>query len=306
MLKTKQEKLLAAVLVGTLVVAASRGLVNRFVLSPLAAKRTSVKQAEETLRQAQLELEQVQVARRVLDTVTSQCLQVGDSRATVVYQERLMALCELAGLQESLVTPLQSVPLEPIGRRLVFTVQAAAGSIEVARLVGLLERDAIANNVTLLSIDRIDEASQRLTLNVEVLAVEGRAAAEPIEQPSASAVPTLLQQALAENDPFVRGYNGASRPETTMQVVREEPPKPKPDPRTFLRLVGLVEYRGQTLAWMVDSRSGEASQYRPNDTIRVEDWAARVIDVQGDALTVEVDGEHRTWKLGTTLLQNDS
>lgn len=310
MLNSNRERLLAVLLLGVLAIGAGKGIVSRSLIAPIVAKQNEISERKESIEQTEFDIRRLEVVRRDLENLRSGCLPVEAAKANVVYQDRLIQLCELAGLKNAVVSPLQGIDIPNVGRKVSFSVQAECASATVARMVDLLENDSIANRISVISIDRLDQDRTRTTLNVEVLAIADESSSKTVVAPTKPPATSPLQMTFSKNDPFYRGYDGGKktiqRPE---QFVKKQPalaptqrPKPPPiDARQFVRLIALVEYDGETLAWLYDSRSGKESQYKTNDTIQLDDWSARIVSAKDDTLVIEVDGVQRTLRLGSTL-----
>ena len=311
MLRNQSERTLAFALFGILAFGAGKHIIKRNIIEPINAKKNRIGEAVKKVETTELDIRRLEVVKHELASMQSVCLPIDPDRAAVFYQERLVQLCRSAGISQAVVSPMQRVESQ-VGQRVAFSVQAECGTSALANLVGLLETDPIANRITLISLDRIDQKFNRTLLNVEVLAVRSD---ESFAAPTLPAAPkSSLQSLVLKNDPFFRAYNGPPTPKPLKkQLVSKQPsakksvkPPPKIDPRKFIRLIALVEYRGETLAWLVDSRTGTESEYKTNDRIDLDGWSARVVGSEGERLMLEVEGRTQTLNLGAALIDADN
>ena len=313
MLRNRTERTLAFVLAIVLMVGACKGVVYRNVIQPLANKHQQIEETKASIEKAELDVRRLEAVRSELEELKLLCLPVDPSRASVVYQDRLVALSELAGLKDAIVSPLQSIDVPNVGQRAVFSVQAECSCEKIASFIDTLESDSIPNRIALISMDRMNQNLNRLTLNVEVLAISGGDGQRKMRAPTSPTHPSPLKALVARNNPFLRAYSGPKPPEKPKpEVLVKKQPEPakqpdprKEDPRKFVRLVGLVEYRGETLAWLVDSRNGQESEYKTSDTIELEDWSALVLGSEGESLRLSVDGKTQRVRLGSLLSEMD-
>lgn len=307
MLQSKKEQTLAAVLGIVLVVAVGKGFVYRSVVEPLSQKRLQISAAQRSLRQMQLEVRRLEAAQTEIRDFRPACLPSDASSATVSFQERMVEMGRLAGFADYIVTPMRSTELEPLGHRVMASIQGTADTRSVARLLDLLESDQIATRVSSLSIDRVDARENRISLNVEALSIEDFDDRQNLPRIKHPEKPSPLVTKVAKSDPFDRGYPPRRAPKRSVAATKpkkvQPPPKPKIDRRKHIRLIALVEVNGETLAWLYNSLDGREEAYRMDDKISVDDWSALVVSTQDDSLTLDVDGRTKTLRLGGLLSQ---
>lgn len=323
MFKSKTERLLASLLVGVLAVGLLKGLIQKKILQPLEEKRSQLANIAGELDQAEMDLRRLNAVRGELAGLKGLCLPTSVSHAKVMYQQRLVRICELAGIDDAVVSPLQNTDIGSVGQSIGFSVRSECGSEKLAQVLTLLDGDSIANRVTQVSVDRMNETRNRTAFVVEVLALN------EAENPNGvAALPSLpdggstlrggstlgggskLRDSIVRNNPFSRGYRG---PQMSARKVKQLTSSKKPalkkkkpvtvDPRKYIRLVGLVEYDGETLAWFVNSKTGKQSEYRTNDTIQVDAWSASITGFSNESLTLEFEGRMQTLQLGATVDQ---
>lgn len=303
MLKTKSERALLIVFVGVLVVAVGKSTLYERIAAPIAEKKSELSRLQDQIDQGELDLRRAAVAAHELDELKNDGSLLNATGANVLFQERLVSLAQQAGLKDAVITPLETIALDSVGERLAFSVQAQGDSQSLAHLLAMLEGDSIATRVPLVALERIEQGRIYLTVNTEVLAVETQDEDWEIKTINPLSQESTLQLALKTNDPFVRGYDGPKRPTQPLASTPTPAPAPTPkvDPLASIRLVGLVNFGGETRAWLFDSRSKDEYVYGSDETIEIEDWSGRILQAEGDTLTLEVNGREHQLRLGASL-----
>lgn len=317
MLNTRRERFLAISL-GTAVVAfALWETAGRMLLQPLTDAQSAVAAAES--QQAAMDQQSVEIEKAVqnLTAASRQSLPADPGKAAVHYQDWLIRTLAKHSIHSSIVTPAPAIEERNVGHRIPVSIQCTCSTNQIALFLDAFTAEPLLHRITHLNIANTGEgeAHQRVTMNIEALALSCAGEPQPLPEPRAISKESSLVMTLSENDIFCHKKS----PQKHSAVSETERPKPAPrktrpaetvpvrfDARKSIRFVASVWNGQQREAWFVDQRSQDEQSLTASTSLDFPDVQGRIVSIDSDALQLEVAGKRCRLRLGETLFEAES
>jgi hypothetical protein len=308
----KREKMLAAGLVGILVLWQGSVMLNKFIFAPVAEREEDIAAREKRVSGKKRELRLSDDAADKLRNWKKRSLPPDPVVATSLYQNWLIDQTAKAKLTNPTVTPNKFMQPKGDTYSIVSATIKAQGTLERLcdflyefRRSGLLHR---VSRMTLATDDHKGDPKLDIELTVEGLSLKDAPARSTLfSDDNLADLPTdkplrdrkTYSQLLSKNL-FVRGYNGPPR---TRPIGPTTPAAPKDDPREFVFLVGSVSTGGGFDAMLYDRLSNETRHVVAGSDFSLAGVDGRVVSVGVDHITFKMKGEEWRLDLGENLAQ---
>jgi len=311
----KREKMLAAGLVGILVLWQGSVMLNKFVFAPVSERQEDIAARDKRVFNKKRELNISDDAARKLKDWKKRSLPPDPVVATSLYQNWLIEQTAKASLTNPTVTPNKFMQPKGDTYSVISATIKAQGTLERLcdflyefRRSGLLHRVA---RMTLATDDHKGDPKLEIELTVEGLSLKDAPARStlfsddkladlPIEKPLRDR--KTYSQLLAKNL-FVRGYNGPPAPVRPVRPVGPTNPFGPEDPREFVFLVGSVSTGGGFDAMLYDRLTNETRHVAAGSDFNLAGVEGQVVSVGVDHITFKMKGEEWRLDLGENLAQ---
>ena len=266
-----------------------------------------------------LELEYA-VAQREADSVASQVersLPNNLESASVVYQEYLFRCFETSGLSSTIVTGSSPIPMDDIGSKIQFTVQAEATSTQIGTFLDQFFGTDLLHQINFLSLQKqggADSEVNSFSAGIEVLVLNDSSNSVPNLEPSSSNQTAL---AIEQNDLFRRKSSKsetslppASLPPASLveesREVEETTEMLKIDPKETTRLVGIIQTNGKKRAILYDSESGKHIALETDGDMSELGINAKVMSVSKDNVQILINQSLCRLELGNRIAEAEA
>ena len=266
-----------------------------------------------------LELEYA-VAQREADSVASQVersLPNNLESASVVYQEYLFRCFETSGLSSTIVTGSSPIPMDDIGSKIQFTVQAEATSTQIGTFLDQFFGTDLLHQINFLSLQKqggADSEVNSFSAGIEVLVLNDSSNSVPNLEPSSSNQTAL---AIEQNDLFRRKSSKsetslppASLPPASLveesSEVEETTEMLKIDPKETTRLVGIIQTNGKKRAILYDSESGKHIALETDGDMSELGINAKVLSVSKDNVQILINQSLCRLELGNRIAEAEA
>ena len=305
---TKREKILAAAVLGLLILFGAKSLLGRY--SGLVDRRQSqLYNAKRDLADAEMALARGRLAVRKMEAWQEQSLPADRDVAVSLYRSWLLERCKAAGLTVDDVNPdarsARTTAFSSIG----YVVEARGSLKSVVSLLYEFYRSAQLQQITRLRLRPSTDPSQlAVSLRVEALILPGATNTDKLSDGTtdrlALASVDEYQKQLVDRNLFV-AYT-PPQPERQNNVVREQPPAPpKFDAAKHAYVTGIVQTGGKLQAWITVRTTGEVLRLFEGDELKVGLLEGRIVSIAPRMVVLEAGDEQLNVELGHSLREED-
>jgi len=304
----KRQKVLAGILVGTLLLMWGVPTIWDAVFSPYNAKYAEIAALDERLEQKETAKEKLEVAEWRLKDSKRRSLPSDPS--SLAYQVWLTDLAKKHEFTALSVAPKPATRNgnEPFSRTR-FSITAQCQMAELCRFLFDFYRTDLLHKVTAMSIKSLDAKTDpqlEVTVDIEGLSMQGTTKREILfEEKQEQAVAKAMAkkefsdyETLYAKNRFSRGYNGPPKP-----IIPPPPPTPPFDSSPYVKYVGHVEVDGIGEGWLLDMTANKSTILKPGVEFEVAGVKATVVEVTPDYFTMTV--KEKIWRVdhGESLKQ---
>jgi len=299
---TQREKLLAAAVLGLLLLFGGRSLWTNYQDS-LTAKRSQRAAAQARLGEAKLARARGRQAYTNLQDWQQRSLPADRQVAQSLYRTWLQDRFTAAGLAIEDIQPNVRTAPNDAYQVVGYTITARGTLKAVTNLLYDYYRSTLLQQITELRLQPGTGASQLLvTFQTEALLVVGT---------TRDTLPEGEADRLAKSsaEEYVTSIDGRNlftayrppRPDPPPRVVRDAPPSPEFDHAKFAFFTGTVGNGNGFQAWINVRTTNESLRLSAGDPIKVGLFEGRVVSVEPRALVVETGDKKLRVELGTSL-----
>lgn len=279
-----------------------------------------------------LENENLIVQREMnsLEAMRSRSLPNDPAMACVKYQEYLIRCLETSGLKSPIVTGASPIPMDGVGVKVHFTVQASATSAQIGSFLDHFFATDTLHQINFLTVYQSggpDAVEHAMSVGIEVLVLEGNRDAMPNLTPHRKT--NGAAKALAANDIFRRpskptepiaeasmltsilqSFSSEVKQPTEMVVTTtvEVPAMPEPvaqlqaEPKETVRLIGVIERGKSRVALFYDSQTGKQAMVEVNGSLQELGIDANVQQIDKDSVQLDIGDSKQQLKLGKRIV----
>lgn len=305
---TQRQKILAGILVGTVVLMLGLPALWDVVFGPFNRRYTDLAALNERL-------DQKQRAKDKLDTADMR-LKISDRRSlpsdpsSLAYQVWLTDLTKKHEFKSVGVSPKPATRNgnEPFSR-IRFAITAQCQMKDLCRFLYDFYRTDLLHkviNISLKSLDHKTDPEFDVSIDIEGLSMRTTKKRDTLfedKQEQAvnkawSKIEFSEYESLYAKNRFARGYNGPPKPATP-----PPPPTPPFDSSPYVKYVGFVEVDGIPEGWLYDQTANKQTILKSGVDFEVAGTKATVVEVNPDFLTFKV--RDKTWRIeqGESLKQ---
>ena len=276
----------------------------------------------------------VQREMHSLEEMRSRSLPSDPAMACVKYQEYLIQCLEKSGLTSPVVTGASPIPIDDVGVKIHFTVQASATSAQIGKFLDHFFATETLHQINFLTVYQSggpDSVEHAMSVGIEVLVLEGYRETMPNLTPRREK--NGAAKALAMNDIFRRpskstepladssmltsilqSFTAEVKQPTEMVVTTtvEMPTMPEPvtqqlaEPKETVRLIGVIERGKSRLALFYDSQTGRQVMLEVNGNLHELGIEAIVKKIEKDSVLLVLGDTTQQMKLGMRLFETET
>lgn len=265
-----------------------------------------------------------------LEEMRSKSLPSDPAMACVKYQEYLIRCLEKSGLKSPIVSSASRIPMDGVGVKVHFTVQASATSAQIGSFLDHFFATETLHQINYLTVYQSggpDSVEHAMSVGIEVLVLEGNretmpnliprrekngaanalAANDIFRRPSKPIVPIAEASMLTS---ILQSLTSEVKQPTAMVVTTtvEVPSIPEPvaqlpaDPKETVRLIGVIERGKSRVALFYDSQTGKQAMVELNGNLQELGIDANIRQIGKDSVLLSLGDSTQELKLGKRIV----
>lgn len=317
-LKTPRERGMAILLGSAVGLTATVSLAERFVLEPLARKRTEIASLKTKAADLDFEAALVRRGQARLAEESAQGLPADPITATLAYQHWLLEATRRCGFQEVHISPGRAIPEEHVGHRLPFTISCRGRFVALVNFLELVRTTPALHRLSQVSVtpdgsavlaahdDKRPKAEELgLSITLEALALQGGPETATLTVPGSVPMEhrlTRLKQLASGGNLFARPVaeraRGSTKPPLLAGTKATEAEKPQP---TGTTLIACGARNQVAEAWFHRPPEEEPLRVQLQQTFVLEGQTVRLAEIHPDAVVLASAGGRRRIALGERI-----
>jgi hypothetical protein len=299
---TLREKLLAAVVLGLLLVWGGGKLWGRYN-EAVATKRSELVAARQRLDDAKFALEKGRLATLQLERWQTRSLPADREVAQSAYRVWLETGFKQAGLTIDDIQPSQRLAPAAGYSAIGCTVTARGSLKSLTAFLREFYRSALLQQITRLQLrPASDPKLLGITLQTEALVLAGTASeglpAELVDRPQR---PTAAEYADSIGGRNLFAVYTPPRPVPPPGVARTAPPKPEFDDAKFAYFTATIQVDGRYQAWIHVRTTNETLRLFAGDAVKVGLFDGKIVSIEPRSMVVKCNEEELRVELGHNL-----
>ncbi|MCA8998319.1 MAG: hypothetical protein KDA80_15070 [Planctomycetaceae bacterium] len=305
MFKNRNEKLLAFVLIVIVAMTSGVDTFQSLVFGSLEQKDRQLQVTAERLQGLELEYRRIQHSQRNYEQARLRSLPPDPSVATTLYQAWLVEQAEEVGLKNVQVQAGRPLDLGEAGVKIPFVVQGPMNLAQFGRFVDQLSALPVLHQIRHLTTRTpllgTPSTDYQITLGLEAMSLSDATPRTTLVDPDLQE-PVNESRRMADffaaKNFLVRGYQGPMVPQT-----RPTQPTARPTLPVEEKIVFTASLRKRSIpeAWLFESSRQQQLIARIGELITVGDHELLATAISSSDMTLTIDGEPATVKLGDSI-----
>ena len=322
----RREKMLMFGLFGAVAIWQGSSVVDSVFFAPASERATRIQSLEADLGKKKIRKRELEIAQAKLKGWTLRSLPPDPLTAATLYQNGLIDLGNKSKLASLKVTPLKRIEPKPKGGTyytVSVTINARGTVTDLCNFLyefhqsGLLHR---MTRITASSNQHEGNPSLELVMSAEALALVNAPARTTLFPKGANGDEKLVPDqplrsrsdyiALADRNPFIKGYNGPPRSDPPPRSVSSSTPRPPSTPGSgpldaaeFTYMVAAIASDGTQEIWLYDRSSNKYTFLTEGTEFKVAELEGRVVVIENDLVELLISGEMWELDLGKNMRQ---
>lgn len=305
---TKREKILAAAVLGLLVLWGARVLLGRSA-DLIDRREAQLLEAKKQLFDAEMALARGHQAVKKLEAWQDQSLPADRDVTMSLYRSWLLERCKSAGLTVDDVKPDARSARTAAYSSVGYAVEARGSLQSVASLLYEFYRSNLLQQITRLRLRPSPESGGQLSvsLRVEALILPGATNTDKLPDGTSDRLALAsvddYRKQLVDRNVFV-SYTPPPA-ERSAEVARTQPPPPKFDAAKHAYVTGIVQTGDKLQAWITVRTTGEVLRLFEGDELKVGLLEGRIVSIAPRMVVVQAGDEQIQVELGHSLREED-